>query len=112
MGTVPISRVGHRDDAVAGIERRHGHAELARLGQRVAQRLFVLEPAAAQHVLLRGHAMLGRGVEKLLADAADDFDGLRIAAVHDARHGQRRHVDELDLHAPRRAPRPRARCAR
>ena len=54
---------------------------LACLGQRIAQRLLVLQAAAAKNVLLRRHAMLGRGVEEFLADAADDLDGLRIAAM-------------------------------
>ncbi len=75
-----------------------GTPQLAALGERVAQRLLVFQPAAAQHVLLRGHAMFRRGVEELLPDPADDLDGLRVAGVHDARHGQRRHVGELDLH--------------
>src|SRR5689334_2306666 len=69
MGTVPIFRnlkmgtvpwVCHRNDSIAGIQRRHRHADLARLLQRIPQRLLVLEPAAAQHVLLRRHAVLGR----------------------------------------------------
>ena len=53
------SRVGHRDDPVTHVERRHGHAS-SRPSERIAQRFLVLEPAAAQHILLRRHAVFGR----------------------------------------------------
>src|SRR6186713_1855506 len=92
------SWMGHGQDTVTGVQRRHGHPELASPGECVAQGFFVLEAAAAQHVLLRRHAVFWRGVEEFLADATDDFHGLCVAGVHDAGHRQRRHVTELDLH--------------
>src|SRR4051812_35729858 len=65
MGTIRSMR--DRDDAVARVERRHRYAHFARLLQRISERLFVFEPAAAQHVLLGGHAVLGRILAEALA---------------------------------------------
>jgi len=45
--------------------------------------------------------VLRRFVEKGLTDAAHDLDGLRIGRMHDARHGQRRHVEQLDIQGRR-----------